>query len=77
MHVEVRRDLVTATAALAGMATFMFGALTNLPVALAYEPPSSLEKCQLLIVNASPGMGLNAYFTFQVRPFYPIRIISR
>ncbi|EEU42026.1 uncharacterized protein NECHADRAFT_96853 [Fusarium vanettenii 77-13-4] len=44
----VRRDLVTATAAVAGMASFMFGLLTNLPVAIA------------------PGMGLNAYFTFQV-----------
>ncbi|KOS17359.1 putative xanthine/uracil permease [Escovopsis weberi] len=45
---EMRRDLITATAAIAGMASFVFGALTNLPVALA------------------PGMGLNAYFTFQV-----------
>ncbi|KAM6516039.1 hypothetical protein FALCPG4_014225 [Fusarium falciforme] len=45
---DVRRDLVTATAAVAGMASFMFGLLTNLPVAIA------------------PGMGLNAYFTFQV-----------
>ncbi|KAK5995875.1 Putative xanthine/uracil permease [Cladobotryum mycophilum] len=45
---EVRRDLIAATAALAGMASFVFGALTNLPVALA------------------PGMGLNAYFAFQV-----------
>ncbi|PHH87276.1 hypothetical protein CDD83_9076 [Cordyceps sp. RAO-2017] len=45
---EVRRDLITATAALAGMASIVFGALTNLPVALA------------------PGMGLNAYFAFQV-----------
>ncbi|KAF4512695.1 hypothetical protein G6O67_000044 [Ophiocordyceps sinensis] len=45
---DVRRDLITATAALAGMASIVFGALTNLPVALA------------------PGMGLNAYFAFQV-----------
>ncbi|PNY24451.1 Xanthine/uracil/vitamin C permease [Tolypocladium capitatum] len=45
---EVRRDLITATAAIAGMASIVFGALTNLPVALA------------------PGMGLNAYFAFQV-----------
>ncbi|KAF4982034.1 hypothetical protein FZEAL_2284 [Fusarium zealandicum] len=45
---DVRRDLVTATAAISGMASFMFGLLTNLPVAIA------------------PGMGLNAYFTFQV-----------
>ncbi|KAM5356408.1 hypothetical protein ACJ41O_003054 [Fusarium nematophilum] len=45
---KVRRDLVTATAAVSGMASFTFGLLTNLPVALA------------------PGMGLNAYFAFQV-----------
>lgn len=45
---QVRRDLVTATAAIAGMASVTFGAVTNLPVALA------------------PGMGLNAYFAFQV-----------
>ncbi|ATY58459.1 purine transporter [Cordyceps militaris] len=45
---EVRRDLVTATAAIAGMASVVFGLLTNLPVAIA------------------PGMGLNAYFAFQV-----------
>ncbi|CAG9993823.1 unnamed protein product [Clonostachys byssicola] len=47
-HSEVRRDLVTATAAIAGMATITFGIVANLPVAIA------------------PGMGLNAYFTFQV-----------
>ncbi|KAI6381469.1 hypothetical protein MCOR25_001164 [Pyricularia grisea] len=45
---EVRRDLVTATAAVAGFSSILFGFLTNLPVALA------------------PGMGLNAYFTYQV-----------
>ncbi|CAM1510232.1 Fc.00g005670.m01.CDS01 [Cosmosporella sp. VM-42] len=48
---DVRRDLITATAALAGMASFSFGVLTNLPVAIAHN---------------RPGMGLNAYFTFQV-----------
>ncbi|KAH7152902.1 permease family-domain-containing protein [Dactylonectria macrodidyma] len=45
---DVRRDLITATAAISGLGSFMFGLLTNLPVAIA------------------PGMGLNAYFTFQV-----------
>ncbi|KAL2888187.1 purine transporter [Ceratocystis lukuohia] len=45
---EVRRDLITATAAIAGLSSFLFGFLTNLPVALG------------------PGMGLNAYFAFQV-----------
>ncbi|KAG5946046.1 hypothetical protein E4U53_006649 [Claviceps sorghi] len=44
----VRRDLITATAAVSGMASLVFGLATNLPVALA------------------PGMGLNAYFAFQV-----------
>ncbi|KAF5614451.1 MFS AGZA xanthine uracil permease [Fusarium sp. NRRL 25303] len=45
---EVRRDLVTTTSAIAGLATLVFGLFTNLPIALA------------------PGMGLNAYFAFQV-----------
>ncbi|KAJ4013827.1 hypothetical protein NW766_006068 [Fusarium irregulare] len=45
---DIRRDIITATAAVSGMASFAFGLLTNLPVAIA------------------PGMGLNAYFTFQV-----------
>ncbi|OAQ68331.1 nucleoside transporter [Pochonia chlamydosporia 170] len=45
---DVRRDLITATAAIAGLSSLVFGILTNLPVALA------------------PGMGLNAYFAFQV-----------
>ncbi|KAI0876594.1 xanthine/uracil permease family protein-like protein [Hypoxylon argillaceum] len=44
----LKRDLITATAALAGLGSILFGFLTNLPVALA------------------PGMGLNAYFTYQV-----------
>ncbi|KAI9769727.1 MAG: hypothetical protein M1839_003603 [Geoglossum umbratile] len=49
---DIQRDLITATAAISGLATLMFGFLTNLPVALA------------------PGMGLNAYFTFQVVGFH-------
>ncbi|KAI1487505.1 xanthine/uracil permease family protein-like protein [Biscogniauxia mediterranea] len=44
----LKRDLITATAALAGLSSIMFGFLTNLPVAIG------------------PGMGLNAYFTYQV-----------
>lgn len=44
----IQRDLITATAAIAALSSFVFGFLTNLPVALA------------------PGMGLNAYFTYQV-----------
>ncbi|KAK3327979.1 hypothetical protein B0T19DRAFT_179314 [Cercophora scortea] len=47
-HEELKLDLITATAALAGLSSIIFGLLTNLPVALA------------------PGMGLNAYFTYQV-----------
>ncbi|EMR72476.1 putative inner membrane protein yieg protein [Eutypa lata UCREL1] len=46
--VQLKRDLVTSTAALAGLSSIAFGFLTNLPVALG------------------PGMGLNAYFTYQV-----------
>lgn len=45
---EIKLDLITATAAISGFSSIMFGLLTNLPVALA------------------PGMGLNAYFTYQV-----------
>ncbi|KAI0472156.1 xanthine/uracil permease family protein-like protein [Xylariaceae sp. FL0804] len=45
---NLKHDLITATSALAGLASILFGFLTNLPVALA------------------PGMGLNAYFTYQV-----------
>ncbi|KAI1853547.1 hypothetical protein JX265_004122 [Neoarthrinium moseri] len=44
----LKRDLVTATSAIAGLSSILFGFLTNLPVALG------------------PGMGLNAYFTYQV-----------
>jgi AGZA family xanthine/uracil permease-like MFS transporter len=33
--IDIRRDIVTATAAVSGLASFMFGFLTNLPVALA------------------------------------------
>lgn len=32
---DVRRDLITATAAVSGLATVIFGLFTNLPVALA------------------------------------------
>ncbi|KAH8656059.1 xanthine/uracil permease family protein-like protein [Tricladium varicosporioides] len=46
--VDLKRDLITATAAISGFGSFIFGFFTNLPVALA------------------PGMGLNAYFAFQV-----------
>ncbi|KAL2131862.1 hypothetical protein VTI74DRAFT_4495 [Chaetomium olivicolor] len=45
---DVKRDLITATAAVAGMSSILFGLCTNLPVVLG------------------PGMGLNAYFTYQV-----------
>ncbi|KAJ4320166.1 hypothetical protein N0V94_003527 [Neodidymelliopsis sp. IMI 364377] len=45
---DLRRSLITATAAIAGFGSFLFGFLTNMPVALG------------------PGMGLNAYFAYQV-----------
>jgi xanthine/uracil/vitamin C permease (AzgA family) len=40
---EVRRDLVTATAAIAGMATITFGIVANLPVAIAYVGSSQIR----------------------------------
>ncbi|KAL3418570.1 MFS AGZA family xanthine/uracil permease [Phlyctema vagabunda] len=49
---DLNRDLVTATAAITGIGSIMFGLFTNLPVALA------------------PGMGMNAYFTYQVVGFH-------
>ncbi|RPA87293.1 hypothetical protein BJ508DRAFT_410803 [Ascobolus immersus RN42] len=48
----VRRDLITATAAIAAFSSILMGLFANLPVALA------------------PGMGLNAYFAFQVVGFH-------
>ncbi|KAL2195053.1 hypothetical protein P885DRAFT_70640 [Corynascus similis CBS 632.67] len=45
---EIKLDLTTATTAVAGFSSILFGLFTNLPVALG------------------PGMGLNAYFTYQV-----------
>ncbi|KAJ4302113.1 hypothetical protein N0V88_002249 [Collariella sp. IMI 366227] len=45
---NVKLDLITATAAVAGFSSILFGLFTNLPVVLG------------------PGMGLNAYFTYQV-----------
>ncbi|CEM35768.1 unnamed protein product [Vitrella brassicaformis CCMP3155] len=47
-NVQVRRDLVVATAASSAVACFLMGAFANMPLALA------------------PGMGINAYFTFNV-----------
>jgi AGZA family xanthine/uracil permease-like MFS transporter len=32
---DVNRDLITATAAIAGLSSMLFGLITNLPVALA------------------------------------------
>ncbi|KAE9379611.1 xanthine/uracil permease family protein-like protein [Stipitochalara longipes BDJ] len=46
--IDINRDMITATAVIAGIGSFAFGFFTNLPVALA------------------PGMGLNAYFAYQV-----------
>ncbi|KAJ3572896.1 hypothetical protein NPX13_g4897 [Xylaria arbuscula] len=45
---EVKRDLVTATAAIAAISSFCMGLFANLPVSLA------------------PGLGLNAYFAYNV-----------
>ncbi|KAF2196539.1 hypothetical protein GQ43DRAFT_476235 [Delitschia confertaspora ATCC 74209] len=45
---DMRRSLITSTAAIAGFSSFLFGFVTNMPVCLA------------------PGMGINAYFAYQV-----------
>ncbi|ENI08726.1 hypothetical protein COCC4DRAFT_69359 [Bipolaris maydis ATCC 48331] len=55
---NVNRNLITATAAVAGFSSFLFGFLTNMPVCLA------------------PGMGLNAYFAYQIVGFHGSGLIS-
>jgi AGZA family xanthine/uracil permease-like MFS transporter len=55
---DLNQSLITATAAIAGFSSFLFGFLTNMPVALA------------------PGMGLNAYFAYQIVGFNGDGIIS-
>ncbi|KAH7414470.1 permease family-domain-containing protein [Phaeosphaeria sp. MPI-PUGE-AT-0046c] len=55
---DLNRSLITATAAVAGFSSFLFGFLTNMPVALA------------------PGMGLNAYFAYQIVGYNGTGIIS-
>ncbi|KAL2014780.1 hypothetical protein VTN00DRAFT_2305 [Thermoascus crustaceus] len=48
----IRRDLITATAAISALSTFCMGLFANMPIALA------------------PGMGLNAYFAYNVVGFH-------
>ncbi|KAI9193653.1 permease [Polychytrium aggregatum] len=48
---DIKKDFITATSAAAAIATFLMGAMANLPLGLA------------------PGMGLNAYFAYQVVGF--------
>ncbi|OAL50754.1 hypothetical protein IQ07DRAFT_437056 [Pyrenochaeta sp. DS3sAY3a] len=55
---DLNRNLITATAAIAGFSSFLFGFLTNMPVCLA------------------PGMGLNAYFAYQIVGFNGSGLIS-
>ncbi|KAH7388704.1 permease family-domain-containing protein [Pyrenochaeta sp. MPI-SDFR-AT-0127] len=55
---DLKRSLITTTAAIAGLSSFSFGFLTNMPVCLA------------------PGMGLNAYFAFQIVGYHGSGIIS-
>ncbi|KAF3043123.1 hypothetical protein E8E12_001857 [Didymella heteroderae] len=54
---DLNRSLITATAAIAGFSSVLFGFLTNMPVALA------------------PGMGLNAYFAYQVVGYHGSGIV--
>jgi hypothetical protein len=52
IQLGVNRDLITATAVIAGLGSFMFGFLTNLPVALAYDFSSyPILTTQLLILR--------------------------
>jgi AGZA family xanthine/uracil permease-like MFS transporter len=55
---DLNRDLVTATAAVAGFSSFLFGFITNMPVCLG------------------PGMGLNAYFAYQIVGHHGSGIVS-
>lgn len=55
---DLNRSLITATAAITGFSSFLFGFLTNMPVCLA------------------PGMGLNAYFAYQIVGFHGTGVIS-
>ena len=48
VQTDVKRDLITATAGISCVASFLMGVAANLPVA------------------AAPGMGLNAYFAYNV-----------
>ncbi|KAK9326231.1 xanthine/uracil permease [Lipomyces orientalis] len=54
----VKRDLVTATAAIAALTTFCMGLFANMPIGLA------------------PGMGLNAYFAYQVVGYHGTGSVS-
>ncbi|KAF1930695.1 purine transporter [Didymella exigua CBS 183.55] len=55
---DLNRSLITATAAITGFSSVLFGFLTNMPVALA------------------PGMGLNAYFAYQVVGYHGSGAVS-
>ena len=64
---EVKRDLVTATAAISALATFFRGALANMLVLIGMETirrPSA--NCLTRPVGISCGMGLNAYLAYDV-----------
>ncbi|KAH8715071.1 putative xanthine/uracil permease [Beauveria bassiana] len=63
---EVRRDLITATAAIAGMATLVFGLLTNLPVAIAYVrlPVYTLYFARRLLIIFESWHGLECVLCF-------------
>ncbi|KAG9186501.1 putative xanthine/uracil permease [Alternaria panax] len=55
---DLNRNLITATAAVAGFSSILFGFFTNMPVCLA------------------PGMGLNAYFAYQIVGFHGSGLVS-
>ncbi|KFA47483.1 hypothetical protein S40293_02128 [Stachybotrys chartarum IBT 40293] len=61
---SIRRDVVTATAAITALATFSMGAFANMPVGVA--PGMVLSAAQSL---TSYHLGLNAYFAYTVVGF--------
>jgi len=57
--------MITATAVVGGLGSIAFGFLTNLPVAIGFVYLRNVDNRQWL-TSCSPGMGMNAYFTYQV-----------
>ena len=72
----VKRDLVTATAAIAALASFCMGLFANLYVCWTLLSSISISRLNdrangfISPVGLAPGMGLNAYFAYTVVGFH-------